>query len=79
MKKMNIPLMGSLLILSIIVCPILYFAVGPTLDASQLETLKILGIIAGCSAAFCFIVGEATSITARWTNCGACYPSPILG
>ena len=60
MKKMNIPLMGALLILSIIVCPILYFAVGPILDASQLETLKILGIIAGCSAAFCFIVGELT-------------------
>ena len=57
---MNIPLMGALLILSIIVCPILYFAVGPILDASQLETLKILGIIAGCSAAFCFIVGELT-------------------
>ena len=30
MKKMNIPLMGTLLILSIVVCPILYFTVGPT-------------------------------------------------
>ena len=58
--KMNIPLMAALLALSIIVCPALYFLVGPTLDASQLEVLKILGIIAGCSAAFCFIVGEAT-------------------
>ena len=60
MKKMNIPLMAALLALSIIVCPILYFAVGPTLDAAQLDTLRILGIIAACSAAFCFIVGEAT-------------------
>ena len=60
MKKMNIPLMAALLALSIVVCPILYFAVGPTLDAVQLETLKVLGIIAACSAAFCFIVGEAT-------------------
>lgn len=60
MKKMNIPLMGILLILSIVVCPILYFTVGPTLDEAQLEVLKILGIIVSCSAAFCFIVGELT-------------------
>ena len=60
MDKMNIPLMATLLALSIIVCPVLYFTVGPALDDSQLEVLKILGIIAGCSAAFCFIVGELT-------------------
>ena len=60
MKKMNIPLMATLLVLSIVVCPILYFAVGPTLDASQLAVLKTLGIIAAFSAAFCFVVGEAT-------------------
>lgn len=60
MKKMNIPLMATLLVLSIIVCPVLYFTLGPTLDHTQLETLKVLGIIAACSAAFCFIVGEAT-------------------
>ncbi len=60
MKKMNITLMATLLVLSIIVCPVLYFTVGPALDETQLETLKIIGIIAGCSAAFCFIVGEAT-------------------
>ena len=40
MKKMNIPLMATLLVLSIIVCPILYFTLGPTLDPVQLETLK---------------------------------------
>lgn len=60
MKKMNIPLMATLLALSIIVCPVLYFTVGPALNGAQLETLKVLGIIAGCSAAFCFIVGELT-------------------
>ncbi|MBO4656925.1 MAG: DUF1295 domain-containing protein [Bacteroidales bacterium] len=60
MKKMNIPLMATLLVLSIIVCPILYFTVGPKLDATQMDALKTLLIIAGCSAAFCFIVGEAT-------------------
>ena len=60
MKKMNIPLMATLLTLSIIVCPVLYLTVGPALDASQLEALKVIGIIAACSAAFCFIVGEIT-------------------
>lgn len=58
--KMNIPLMGTLLILSIVVCPLLYYFVGPVLDPDQLSTLKLLGTIAACSAAFCFIVGEAT-------------------
>lgn len=60
MKKMNIPLMATLLVLSIIVCPILYFTVGPKLDGEQLQVLKTLVIIAACSATFCFIVGEAT-------------------
>ena len=58
--KMNIPLMGTLLGLSLIVCPLLYIHVGPSLDSTQLEALKVLGIIAGCSAAYCFIVGEIT-------------------
>ena len=58
--KMNIPLMGTLLLLSIVVCPILYFTVGPVLDAGQLSTLKTLGIIAACSALYCFVVGELT-------------------
>ena len=52
--------MATLLGLSIIVCPILYFMVGPKLNETQLEVLKLLGIIAACSAAFCFIVGEIT-------------------
>lgn len=52
--------MATLLALSIVVCPILYFTVGPMLDAAQLDALRTLLVIAGCSAAFCFIVGEAT-------------------
>lgn len=48
MNKMNIPLMAALLALSLVVCPILYFAVGPALDGPQLEVLKILGIVAAC-------------------------------
>ena len=57
---MNIPLMATLLGLSLIVCPILYIYVGPALDATQLSTLKTLGIICACSAAWCFILGELT-------------------
>lgn len=57
---MNVKLVGSLIAISIIACPLLYLFVGPALDASQLETLKVLGIIAGCSALFCFVVGELT-------------------
>ena len=57
---MNIKLVGSLIAVSIIACPLLYIFVGPALDASQMETLKVLGIIMGCSALFCFVVGELT-------------------
>ena len=57
---MNIKLVGSLIAVSIIACPLLYIFVGPALDASQMETLKVLGMIAGCSAIFCFVVGELT-------------------
>ena len=60
MQKLNIPLMCALLLLSLVVCPILYIYVGPALNDLQLETLKILGIIAGCSALYCFTVGEIT-------------------
>ena len=58
---MNIKLVATLIGISLIACPLLYIFVGPALDGSQLETLKLLGIIAGCSALYCFTVGEATS------------------
>lgn len=57
---MNVKLVGTLIAISVIACPLLYVFVGPALDESQLETLKVLGIIAGCSALFCFVVGELT-------------------
>lgn len=60
MQKLNIPLMCILLLLSLVVCPILYFYVGPALNDLQLETLKIIGIVAGCSALLCFTLGEIT-------------------
>ena len=52
--------MGTLIVLSLVVCPILYVYVGPSLGVLQVETLKILVTIALCSAAYCFIVGELT-------------------
>ena len=57
---MNVKLVGCLVAVSIIACPLLYIFVGPALDASQLETLKVLGLITGCSALYCFVVGELT-------------------
>lgn len=57
---MNVKLIGSLLAISLIACPLLYIFVGPALDATQIETLKLLGIICGCSALYCFVVGELT-------------------
>ena len=58
MKKMNLPLIAILLLLSLVVCPLLYAYVGPALDAEQLSVLRTLAIIAGCSALLCFAVGE---------------------
>lgn len=60
MNKLNIPLMCTLLLLSLVVCPILYIYVGPVLNALQIETLKTIGIVAGCSALLCFTLGEIT-------------------
>ena len=58
---MNVKLVGSLLAVSLIACPLLYIFVGPMLDSTQLDTMKILGIITACSWLYCFAVGELTS------------------
>ena len=58
--KLNIIPMAILIGLSLIVCPLLYVYVGPALDAAQIGVLKTLGIICGCSALYCFLVGELT-------------------
>ena len=57
---MNLKLVGSLIVVSVVACPLLYIFVGPGLDSAQLETLKLLGLIMGGSALFCFGVGELT-------------------
>ncbi len=54
MKK---TILALILGLSVLACPILYFAVGPKLDPNQLRTLEILLMIAGGSALFCFVTG----------------------
>ena len=53
-------LLAVILGLSILACPIVYFLVGPALDEVQLSTLKLLVLIAGGSALWCFVVGELT-------------------
>lgn len=58
MKK---ALLATVIGLSVIACPVMYFLVGPVLNEEQLETLKILLIIAGASAFYCFTVGELTN------------------
>ena len=57
---MNVKLIGSLLAVSLIACPLLYIFVGPALDPAQVETLKVLLRICGGSALYCFVVGELT-------------------
>ena len=49
---------GTVISLLLIACPVLYFTVGPALSGLQIETLRILLIVAGCSALWCFLVGE---------------------
>ena len=57
---MKTGLLATIIGLSVIACPILYFMAGPALDALQLETLKILATITACSGIYCFVVGEIT-------------------
>ena len=79
MKKMNIPLIATLLGLSLIVCPLLYIYVGPALDDLQLSTLKTLGIIAGCSALYCFVVGELTGNNSQMDKLWSILPAVYAG
>jgi len=45
-------------ILSVVGSVLLYIYKGPLLTQNQIDTLIILGSICGCSALYCFIVGE---------------------
>ena len=51
-------LIGIVIGLSVIACPILYFFVGPQMNEEQLHAALILVIICGASALYCFVVGE---------------------
>lgn len=56
--KMKKALLAAIIGASVIACPVLYLLAGPALDELQLETLKLLAMIAGCSAVLVFAVGE---------------------
>lgn len=55
MKKI---VLGIILILSLVLCPVLYIIVGPKLTDVQIEALIICLIVCGSSALYCFVVGE---------------------
>lgn len=58
MKK-NIPIiLVSLIVVALVVLGFVF--APPILSQNQLDTLLILGIVCGSSAAYCFIVGEIT-------------------
>lgn len=60
MAKFRLILIATIIGLSIAICPVLYFTVGPKLEGAQLDALLIISIIAGASALYCFIVGQIT-------------------
>ena len=55
MKKI---ILGIILISTLALCPILYFAVGPKLTDVQIDALIVCLIVCGASALYCFVVGE---------------------
>lgn len=63
-SKKRIPMKKALLAtiigISILACPFIYFMVGPQFDPAQIETLKVLVGVTTCSAIYCFVVGEIT-------------------
>jgi steroid 5-alpha reductase family enzyme len=57
MKK---AVLAAIIGLSVFACPVLYLCVGPRLSAEQTDIFRLLVIIAGISALYCFITGELT-------------------
>ena len=78
MKHMKTALIAAIVGASIIACPILYFLVGPALDAYQLETLWILLAIAGGSGLYCFIVGEISRNNSQMDKLWSLLPEVYL-
>lgn len=75
MKK---ALLATIIGLSVIACPILYFLVGPKLSDNQIDILKILLIITGCSAFYCFTVGEITKNNSQMDKLWSILPEVYL-
>ncbi len=75
---MNLILTATILGITIIACPVLYFTVGPTLNSLQLETLSILVIITSISAIYCFVVGELTRNNSQMDKLWSILPEVYL-
>ncbi len=70
--------MATIIGLSILACPVLYFLVGPALDAVQISTLKILLTVCGCSALYCFVVGELSKNNSQMDKLWSILPEIYL-
>ena len=57
---------------------VLGFCGGVTLSALQLKTLVVLGIVAGCSALYCFAAGEITGNTSQMDKLWSLLPIAYL-
>lgn len=75
MKKI---LTGVFMLFSIAICVFLYIYKGPTLVENQINTLIICLIIAGCSALFCFIVGEISHNNSQMDKLWSILPEVYL-
>jgi steroid 5-alpha reductase family enzyme len=75
MKKI---LTGVLMLFSIAICVFLYIYKGPTLVDNQISTLIICLIIAGCSALFCFLVGEISHNNSQMDKLWSILPEVYL-
>lgn len=66
------------MLFSIAICVFLYIYKGPTLVENQINTLIICLIIAGCSALFCFIVGEISHNNSQMDKLWSILPEVYL-
>lgn len=66
------------MLFSIAICVFLYIYKGPALVENQINTLIICLIIAGCSALFCFIVGEISHNNSQMDKLWSILPEVYL-
>ncbi|MCQ2585478.1 MAG: DUF1295 domain-containing protein [Treponema sp.] len=78
MKKALLATMATIIGLSIFACPLVYFLVGPALDAVQIATLKTLVTVCGCSALYCFVAGELSKNNSQMDKLWSILPEVYL-